>query len=201
MSNKISTNNNVHYTPAKPELAKTKNKVEIIHDTDEAYINSIVPEGLQDKLDSTTFKNSAISEVSINFDNEKVKKTLINFIPKHNKISPTDGIVYAKQIVSYSASSLFSSETQKKYIQNHLGKLGIDLKKFIILNYKIDLVGVDHKELAVELKEKLKYAIKNDNKNIIADLNCELKPVGKNNNSCTSSLNGQYPGLFNFHGQ
>lgn len=177
-------------TPVKPELDTTSNKVELIHNTDEAYINNIVSESLKDKLDSTTFKNSAISEVSINFDNEKIKKTLINFIPEHNKVSPTDGIEYAKQTISNSSNSLFLNKPQ---IESHLGKLGIDIKGFILINYKIDLVGLDHKELAVELKEKLKYAIKNDNKSIIADLNCELKPVGKNNNSCTSSLNGQYP--------
>lgn len=199
MSNKISTNNPMSYTslndippttPVKPELDTTSNKVELIHNTDEAYINNIVSESLKDKLDSTTFKNSAISEVSINFDNEKIKKNLINFIPEHNKVSPTDGIEYAKKTISNSSNSLFLNKPQ---IENHLSKLGIDIKGFILINYKIDLVGVDHKELANELKEKLKYAIKNDDKSIIADLNCELKPVGKNNNSCVSIPNTQYP--------
>lgn len=199
MSNKISTNNPVPYaslndipptTPIKPELATTENKVELIHNTDETYINNIVSEGLKDKLDSTRFQNSAISEVSINFDNEKLKKTLIDFIPEHNKVSPTDGIEYAKKTISNSSNSLFLNKPQ---IENHLSKLGIDIKGFILINYKIDLVGVEHKELATELKEKLKYAIKNDDKSIIDDLNCELKPVGKNNNSCVSIPNTQYP--------
>lgn len=203
MSNKIGVTNDAfaNYlsnipptTPVKPELTKTENKIEIINQVDETYIENVTSDALKDTSISNTIKYSNFSEISVNFNEAQVKKVLNDFIPNHGKFSPTDGIVYTKQIVSDSASSLFSNETQKKEIQNHLGKLGIDLKKFIILNYKIDLVGLNNKELASELKEKLKFAIKNDSKNIIAELDCELKPINKNNScECVSIPKTKYP--------
>lgn len=181
--------NRVDFTSIELKPSKTPNKNIVVSENNksESVIKEEIDKDIADFDLSKKIKPDFLFK-DLNFDDKKSLKSLNNFIDNH-KDSKLDKNIYVKGLNN--TSSGIELLKNKDVIDNYLkNNLGINLKDFLLLNYKIDTI--ESKDLSKAFKDKLKYGINNSSKSIISDLSSELK-FPESGKFSSKIPNKQYP--------
>lgn len=169
--------------------SKTSNKNTVVPENNK--VDSVIKEELNKDIAKFDFDKKVTPIFlykNLNFDDKKTLKNLNNFIDNHKNSKP-DKNVYVKGLNNTPSGIelLENKNVIDKYLKN---KLGISLKDFLLLNYKID--NIENKDLSKALKDKLKYGISNSSKSVLSDLSSELKS-SESSKFSPRTPNKQYP--------
>ena len=173
MCNKITSNSYGTITslgdipPTTPKI-ETKETPETI-DKSEKIIDQEITQDIAD----FNFNQEVISSFSPNnfsFDIKSSLEKLNSFIDNHKNLN-SDNNNYVKGLSTSKEGIdlLKNKDSVDRYLKD---KLGINLKDFLILTYKIDCL--ENKDLSNALKEKLKYGINNSSGSILSELKSDF---------------------------